>query len=48
VRWLTELIDTEHASNMTHLDDPDRPPRSTPAATTHDQAETSPSRRSTE
>jgi DNA-binding PadR family transcriptional regulator len=27
VRWLTELIDTERASNMTHLDDPDRPGR---------------------
>jgi DNA-binding PadR family transcriptional regulator len=25
VRWLSELIDTERASNMTHLDDPDRP-----------------------
>lgn len=25
VRWLTELIDSERASNMTHLDDPDRP-----------------------
>jgi DNA-binding PadR family transcriptional regulator len=25
VRWLTELIDTERASNMTHLEDPDRP-----------------------
>src|SRR4051795_2999683 len=24
VRWLSELIDTERASNMTHLDDPDR------------------------
>jgi DNA-binding PadR family transcriptional regulator len=29
VRWLSELIDTERASNMTHLDDPDRP-RGTP------------------
>jgi DNA-binding PadR family transcriptional regulator len=47
VRWLTELIDTEHASNMTHLDDPDRP-RSTAAATTHRKAERSPRRRSTE
>jgi DNA-binding PadR family transcriptional regulator len=28
VRWLTELIDTERASNMTHLDDPDRAPPS--------------------
>jgi DNA-binding PadR family transcriptional regulator len=27
VRWLTELIDTERASNMTHLEDPDRPRR---------------------
>lgn len=27
VRWLTELIDTERASNMTHLTDPDRPLR---------------------
>lgn len=26
VRWLTELIDSERASNMTHLRDPDRPP----------------------
>lgn len=25
VRWLTELIDTERASNMTHLRDPDGP-----------------------
>jgi DNA-binding PadR family transcriptional regulator len=25
VRWLDELIDTERASNMTHLEDPDRP-----------------------
>jgi DNA-binding PadR family transcriptional regulator len=24
VRWLTELIDSERASNMTHLDDPDK------------------------
>jgi DNA-binding PadR family transcriptional regulator len=30
VRWLTELIDTERAGNMTHLEDPDRP-RRTPA-----------------
>jgi DNA-binding PadR family transcriptional regulator len=29
VRWLTELIDTERASNMTHLDDPDRAHRTT-------------------
>jgi DNA-binding PadR family transcriptional regulator len=26
VRWLTELIDSERASNMTHLRDPDTPP----------------------
>lgn len=26
VRWLTELIDTERASNMTHLRDPDHQP----------------------
>lgn len=32
VRWLTELIDTERASNMTHLDDPDRPRGTPPAA----------------
>jgi DNA-binding PadR family transcriptional regulator len=25
VRWLTELIDSERAGNMTHLEDPDRP-----------------------
>jgi DNA-binding PadR family transcriptional regulator len=25
VRWLTELIDSERAGNMTHLQDPDRP-----------------------
>ena len=25
VRWLEELIDSERASNMTHLSDPDRP-----------------------
>jgi DNA-binding PadR family transcriptional regulator len=47
VRWLTELIDTEHASNMTHLDDPDRP-RSTATATDDRKAERSPRRRSTE
>ncbi len=33
VRWITELIDTERGSNMTHLDDPDRPPRPSPGAT---------------
>ena len=27
VRWIDELIDTERASNMTHLDDPDKPRR---------------------
>jgi len=47
VRWLTELIDTEHASNMTHLDDPDRP-RSTATATDDRKAERSPRRRSPE
>jgi DNA-binding PadR family transcriptional regulator len=26
VRWLTELIDSERASNMTHLQDPDKSP----------------------
>ena len=31
VRWLTELIDTERASNMTHLIDPDRGPAPRPA-----------------
>jgi len=31
VRWLSELIDTERASNMTHLDDPDRRRRPHPA-----------------
>jgi DNA-binding PadR family transcriptional regulator len=48
VRWLTELIDTERASNMTHLDDPDRPHRSTPAPISRKRAEGSPQRRSTE
>src|SRR3954471_2322151 len=48
VRWLTELIDTERASNMTHLDDPDRPQPGSTAATTHRRAERSPQRRSTE
>jgi DNA-binding PadR family transcriptional regulator len=32
VRWLSELIDTERASNMTHLEDPDRPRRPAPTA----------------
>ena len=32
VRWLSELIDTERASNMTHLDDPDRPRGTAPSA----------------
>ena len=31
VRWLSELIDTERAGNMTHLDDPDAPDRRPPA-----------------
>jgi len=31
VRWLTELIDTERASNMTHLRDPDRDRPARPA-----------------
>jgi hypothetical protein len=55
VRWLSELIDTERASNMTHLDDPDRPrrpptKRSAPATTATRKAERPPhrSRRSTE
>src|SRR4051812_39956959 len=47
VRWLTELIDTERASNMTHLNDPDRP-HPVATATTHRKAERSPHRRSTE
>src|SRR3954466_8763447 len=47
VRWLTELIDTERDSRMTHLDDPDRP-RSTATATDDRKAERSPRRRSTE
>jgi len=34
VRWLTELIDTERASNMTHLEDPDRRPRRPPGKRT--------------
>ncbi len=55
VRWLSELIDTERASNMTHLEDPDRPrrpapPSSTnaPAGTTRQQAERHQERRRTE
>lgn len=53
VRWLTELIDTERASNMTHLDDPDRPlPRRRgsipPASPASPRAEHPPDRRSTE
>ena len=47
VRWLTELIDTERASNMTHLDDPDRP-RSAATAPIDRKAEPSPRQRSTE
>jgi DNA-binding PadR family transcriptional regulator len=48
VRWLTELIDTERASNMTHLDDPDRPHPGSTAASTQRTPERSPQRRSTE
>ena len=35
VRWLTELIDTERASNMTHLEDPDRPRRPASSSSTN-------------
>ena len=40
VRWLTELIDTERASNMTHLEDPDRrrPPDPTSSSTSSSNA----------
>jgi len=31
VRWLTELIDTERAGNMTHLRDPDKEPPPPPS-----------------
>jgi len=51
VRWLTELIDTERASNMTHLDDPDRPQRpatKAPARTNVPRAERHQERRRTE
>ncbi len=51
VRWLSELIDTERASNMTHLEDPDRPRRpatNAPAATHDGQAERHQERRRTE
>ena len=58
VRWLTELIDTERASNMTHLEDPDRPRRTTstgsststnaPARTNVPRAERHQERRRTE
>ena len=51
VRWLTELIDTERASNMTHLDDPDRPRRpatKAPARTHVPRAERHQERRRTE
>ena len=55
VRWLSELIDTERASNMTHLDDPDRPRGTGPAAASGrpnvapaSQAERPSSRRRTE
>ena len=42
VRWLTELIDTERASNMTHLEDPDRPRRTTSTSSTNARARTLP------
>jgi DNA-binding PadR family transcriptional regulator len=51
VRWLTELIDTERASNMTHLEDPDRPRRpatNAPARTHVPRAERHQERRRTE
>ena len=51
VRWLTELIDTERASNMTHLEDPDRPRRpvtNAPARTQSPRAERHQERRRTE
>jgi DNA-binding PadR family transcriptional regulator len=51
VRWLTELIDTERASNMTHLEDPDRPRRpatNAPAPTNVRRAERDQERRRTE
>lgn len=48
VRWLSDLIDTERASNMTHLEDPDRPRPPAPATTTKRKAEQSPQRRSPE
>ena len=51
VRWLTELIDTERASNMTHLEDPDRPRRpgtNAPARTNVRRAERDQERRRTE
>jgi DNA-binding PadR family transcriptional regulator len=50
VRWLSELIDTERASNMTHLEDPDRPrrPATNAPAGSDAQAERHQKRRSTE
>jgi DNA-binding PadR family transcriptional regulator len=51
VRWLTELIDTERASNMTHLEDPDRPRRpatNAPARTNDRRARRDQERRRTE
>src|SRR3954454_7786787 len=51
VRWLSELIDTERASNMTHLEDPDRPRRpatNAPAGAQPPPAERHQQRRRTE
>src|SRR3954454_14122164 len=51
VRWLSELIDTERTSNMTHLEDPDRPRRpatNAPAGAQPPPAERHQQRRRTE
>jgi len=51
VRWLSDLIDTERASNMTHLEDPDHPRRpatNAPARTNDRRAEGDQERRRTE
>jgi DNA-binding PadR family transcriptional regulator len=51
VRWLSELIDTERTSNMTHLEDPDgprRPAKNAPADARTGQAERHQERRRTE
>jgi hypothetical protein len=45
VRWLSDLIDTERASNMTHLDDPDRPRGTPPGAAGPDPGSTPAPRR---